>query len=325
MVLAQDRVVALASHTVLIGKDGMERLIADSAAPIKSRDGTIEGVVLVFRDITEAAEAKRQIRHLHLHDKLTGLLNRKHFEDMLRRLNKRRNLPFSLIIGDVNGLRLVNDAFGHQEGDKLLVAMANVLKESCRKDDLVARWGGDEFAVLLPRACNRVAKEVCERIRQACKDAGSGLVQLSIALGYATKNKIEQSVEQLLKEAEETMYTNKLRESNSIRNSIIASLKRSLFETDYETEEHTRRLEELAIRMGKVLNLADSQLDQLVLLASLHDIGKIAIPKEILMKTEPLSMEEWDTLKKHLYLHPAELHCQYLRSLLLMHYLAQTQ
>ncbi len=300
MVLAKGHTAGLANHTLLISKYGNEIAIADSAAPIKDGNGVIQGVVIVFRDITDEAKIQKEIEYLTFHDKLTGLYNRAYFEEILARLDTEMQLPLSLIMGDLNGLKLVNDALGHHEGDKLLIRMAKYLKDSCRNEDIIARWGGDEFVIVLPRTSEEVAMRICDRIRNNCdKYHENELIQLSIALGHATKEDPKEDIEKVLLKAEGRMYRNKFRESNSIRNAMISSLKRSLFETNYETEEHTRRLEELSLNMGKALQLSDSQLDELTLLASLHDIGKIAIPNEILMKKGKLLRKEWDILRKH--------------------------
>jgi diguanylate cyclase (GGDEF)-like protein/PAS domain S-box-containing protein len=301
-VIAKGRVVGLANHTILISRDGRKRPIADSAAPIRKADGSVVGVVMVFRDMTEEAEAQRQIRYLSYHDKLTGLYNRAGLEEQIKLLDVETCLPLSLIMGDLNGLKLVNDAFGHQVGDTLLIALAQILKDAARPGDIVARLSGDEFVILMPKASIDDAAAVSERIRDGCNSFSSEQVRPSIALGHATVSEatdLKKTYESLLGEAEQMMYTAKLRESRSIRAGIIASLKRSLYETSHEIEEHVKRMEGMAVWMGKALNLSDSESDRLFLLAGLHDIGKIAIPKTIIQKTEPLTPDERATLRKH--------------------------
>jgi diguanylate cyclase (GGDEF)-like protein len=202
-------------------------------------------------------------------------------------------------MGDANGLKLINDAFGHQEGDRFLQEIAAILKSCCRKEDMVARLGGDEFAIMLPRTNHGVSMEITERIKKICKEKSSAPFEVSMALGVATKDDPSKSIEVILKEAEDRMYRNKLLESKSFRTSLLSSLRQTLFEKSHETEEHTRRLQRLALQIGNALKLPDSILDELTLLANLHDIGKIAIPEEIIIKPDRLSLEEWDLIRKH--------------------------
>jgi diguanylate cyclase (GGDEF)-like protein len=247
----------------------------------------------------ELRESEERYRYLSFHDNLTGLYNRAYFEEEITRLDSERQLPLSLIIGDINGLKLVNDAFGHQEGDKLLSKMAQILKDLCRKEDIIARWGGDEFAFILPRTNEKVAIEVCDRIKNACSRAEREPIRPSIALGVATKDKVAQDIKQVVKDAEATMYRNKLKESENVRSSIIFSLEKTLVERSYEAEEHIQRLRQMTMQFGYAIGLSDNELDELSLLASLHDIGKLAILERILMKKDSLSFEEWEAMKKH--------------------------
>jgi diguanylate cyclase (GGDEF)-like protein/PAS domain S-box-containing protein len=281
------------------GKDGIRIWISLNALAIRDANGGMTFYEGTLEDITERKWAEDQIRYLSFHDKLTGLYNRPYFDEEVKRLDTERQLPMSLIMGDVNGLKLVNDAFGHQEGDKLLARIGGILKESCRKEDVIARVGGDEFAIFLPRTNYRITTEIVERIRAGCTQASRDPIQLSIALGAVTKEDPKQDIQTILREAEERMYRSKLLESKSVRANMLSSLRRTLFEKSHETEEHTRRIQQLALQLGRVFGLSDSELDDLSLLATLHDIGKIAIPEGIIIKPGNLSPEEWELIWKH--------------------------
>lgn len=278
---------------------GAARAIEGSAAPIRDRNGSVTGVVVVLTDITDRVRAEEQVRYLSFHDKLTGLYNRAYFEEELKRIDTGRQLPVSLIMGDVNGLKLVNDAFGHQRGDELLVQISRILRFCCRKEDVIARWGGDEFVIVLPRTSRGVAEQVCSRIRRVCSETEEDPVQPSIALGFDTKEEPGQDIREVLGAAEDRMYRKKLVEGKSARSSIITSLRRTLAERTCETEEHSLRLQNLALMVGRALGLSSPQLDELALLAVLHDIGKVAIPDAILMKPGRLSPEEWVIMRRH--------------------------
>ncbi|SET37600.1 PAS domain S-box-containing protein/diguanylate cyclase (GGDEF) domain-containing protein [Natronincola peptidivorans] len=298
-VLTTGKTIGLANHTTLIAKNGIERAIADSAAPIRDKDGEIQGVVLVFRDQTEERQRQEEIIRLSYYDKLTGLYNRSFFEEELKRLDTERQLPLSIIIGDINGLKLTNDVFGHQEGDRILQSAAKIIKDSCRAEDIVARWGGDEFIVLLPRTSEDQAKSICHRINLQCENQEEYTIKTSISLGYASKEKPQQDIMQLLKKAEDFMYQHKLLESRSLRSAIVSSIKRTLWEKSHETEEHAERLKYYCKKTGIAMGLSEMQLYQLELLAVLHDIGKIAIKDHILNKPGKLTEEEWREIRRH--------------------------
>jgi diguanylate cyclase (GGDEF)-like protein/PAS domain S-box-containing protein len=280
-------------------KDGVKIWVSENALAMRDSSGNVLFYEGTIQDITEKKLAEDKIRFLSFYDSLTGVYNRAFFEENLRRLDSPRQLPISILMGDANGLKLINDAFGHQEGDRFLQEIAAILKSCCRKEDMVARLGGDEFAIMLPRTNHAVSMEITERIKKICKEKSSAPFEVSMALGVATKDEPSKSIEIVLKEAEDRMYRNKLLESKSFRTSLLASLRQTLFEKSHETEEHTRRLQRLALQIGNALKLPDSTLDELTLLANLHDIGKIAIPEEIIIKPDKLSLEEWDLIRKH--------------------------
>ena len=256
-------------------------------------------LICMYNDITERKQDEAEIKYLSYHDKLTGLYNRAFFEEELLRINTKRQLPIGLIIGDVNGLKLVNDALGHQEGDKVLIKVTELLRKSCRQEDIISRWGGDEFIILLPRCDSATALRVIKRINDSFIDVNSLPIPINMALGMAIQNSLDQNIRNIIREAEEKMYRNKLLESRSTRSSFIKSLEKTLWERSHETKEHCQRMQEMAQKMGRDLELTDSELDNIKLLAALHDIGKIAIPDSILDKPGKLSPEEWETIKDH--------------------------
>ncbi len=202
-------------------------------------------------------------------------------------------------MGDLNGLKLANDAFGHAAGDALLVETAQILKSSCRSDDVVARIGGDEFGLILFGADEATALSVVRRIRNRCAKSKLQPLKPSIALGVATKSSPEENIFEVFQKAESRMYRRKLLEGSSIRSHFMHSLQQSLQEKSWETEKHTMRLRAIVTRLAKALDLSRAVIDDLALLAALHDIGKIAIPDDILNKPGPLTEEEWTIMKRH--------------------------
>jgi len=279
----------------LVGRNGS---LKDVFITVNIIPGTTNSICS-FMDITERKKAEAQVKYLSFHDKMTGLYNRAFFEEEIIRLDTSRQLPISVIIGDVNGLKLINDAFGHDNGDKLLIRVAEILKQSCRGEDIIARWGGDEFIVLLPCTDQKTAMEIYKRIKINSGKSSSIPIPISISLGQSTKTYIDQSMQQIIIQAEDKMYRNKLLENKSARGTFVTSLERTLWEKSHETNEHCQRLVIMAERIGMEIRLQEGDLDNLKLLATLHDLGKIAIPNEILDKEEPLSSKEWEMIKKH--------------------------
>jgi len=202
-------------------------------------------------------------------------------------------------MGDLNGLKIINDVFGHAEGDKLLVNASEILKKVCRSDDILARWGGDEFVILLSKTSLIDSEEIVKRIKKECKMTNTRNIPVSLSIGSATKEKVGHDIQSVIVEAESNMYKNKLAQKESLTSSIIFALDRTLYEKSNETKEHTDRIRKLALKLGKSINLPSNMLDELSLLASLHDIGKVAIPEKILLKKGKLTEKEWAVIKRH--------------------------
>ncbi|MDD2620930.1 MAG: diguanylate cyclase [Syntrophomonadaceae bacterium] len=256
-------------------------------------------LLTISHDISERKQADEDIKYLSFHDRLTGVYNRAFFEEQLKRIDVKREYPISLIMGDVNGLKLINEAVGSGEGDKMLKTVADIFEKSCRQGDYVARWGGDEFVILLSGCDKNNAKKVMTRIKNACKQSHELPIQVSISLGLASKNSSTRDMQEVIKEAEDKMYRNKLLASNSARSSFINSLENTLWTRSHETKEHCHRMLKLAKKIARAIGLSDSETDSLKLMATLHDIGKIAIPNSILDKPGKLSIDEWEYIKKH--------------------------
>ncbi|MEW5921891.1 MAG: PAS domain S-box protein [Bacillota bacterium] len=268
-------------------------------APFKTEDGSVSGGVCIVEDITERKQAEEKIRYMSFHDSLTGLYNRRFLEEEMQRLDTARQLPISIIMVDLNGLKLVNDTYGHSVGDELLKTAAEILIKSCRKEDILARWGGDEFVILLPQTAQKEARNICKRVKENSSKAYIEDVPVSFALGVAIKENAEKSLADTLRTAEDDMYKQKLAESRSVRSAVLNALLKALEAKSYETEAHTRCMQEVALKIGEKLGLPDSEMSRLKLTITLHDIGKINISEEILTKKGPLTAEEWEIMKKH--------------------------
>jgi len=249
----------------------------------------------------ERKQAEEKIKHLSFHDALTGLYNRAYFEEELERYNFPRYYPLSIVMFDVNGLKVINDTFGHSEGDRLLQHLSQILTSVSRQGDILARIGGDEFAILLPSTTSEEAHNFCERIKKACQQDKIKPIYLrpNISLGHTTQEGEYKDINSLLKEADRNMYQDKLFNGKSREKHFLEAFRIVLAERDPHTHLHAQRLQELALSLGKRVGLSEYQLGNLKLLALLHDIGKIGIPDSILFKTNILTLSEWKKMREH--------------------------
>ncbi len=298
-ILAGEKAREVPVHAILLSADGTGIYIEETTAPIKDRAGNTTGVVLVFRDFTEKHLRQKEIEFLSFHDYLTGLHNRRYYEENVKLLDKEDYLPLTIIMADVNGLKLTNDAFGHAVGDLLLRRIARILRKASRSADLVARIGGDEFILVLPKSGPEVAEKVMARINAAiAKEKVENLV-LSISMGYAVKSDEAMSLEDLFTGAENAMYRHKLTESSSMRSRTIDMIMTSLFEKSEREMYHSKRVGELSEAIAAQMGFSATQVNQIMLAGLMHDIGKIGVNEDVLNKTSKLDENERKIIERH--------------------------
>lgn len=238
------------------------------------------------------------------HDELTGLYNRSYFEDTLARLGTGRFDPVTVVMCDVDGLKLVNDTLGHRAGDELLRAAADVLRKSVRKSDIVARIGGDEFAVLLPEdengeAGRRFPGKLASNIRKYRAKAEA--LPLNIALGLASGTRDEHSIEDLVQEADKRMYVFKQTHRSSSRKDVLDYLsgRIALARKDSRDRHMSACAALMEIFSASRPEFSAEKRNYLVKLARNHDLGLTEIPREIFDKPGALTEEEYEVVKRH--------------------------
>jgi len=277
--------------------------VLEMGQAIYDEEGNVEALEGIVIDITDQKMRESQVQYMGDHDYMTGLYNRRYFEEIQKQMDNEESLPLAIIVGDINGVRLINDAFGHAEGDRVIIEIAYVLRGCCRKGDVLARTGANEFSILMPNTDNMQAKEMVKKINKACdrynKTLKNRSYDINLSIGYAIRSKSEESIDQVAKSAEDYMHNRKLLDRRGTHSTLLNSIMATMYERSQETEEHAERLALLGKMIGNKLNLSQKSLNELELLSMLHDIGKVGIDDSILNKPGKLSTEEWSVMKKH--------------------------
>lgn len=266
--------------------------------------GILQGqqvILSICRDITQRKAFEEELKRLSSHDHLTGLYNRMVYDEKLKELQKSQPYPFVVAICDIDGLKMINDTFGHAAGDAFIKATAKSIKKSIRKQDFVARVAGDEFAIIMPHTDKYTAEKIIDKIR---RNTNGRKVQgvpfpLYVSIGYAMVENINTDIKEAQKTAENNMYREKLHHGRSKKSSIIKTLVNMLEARDIITQGHSLRTQSLAAKLAKMLNMSQRQIDDIKLLAIFHDIGKVGVPDMILFKKGPLTYEERLIMQRH--------------------------
>ncbi len=287
------------SEIKLIGKSGKPIAIEDMVYPILDDKGTVTGAVLIFTDGTEKRLHRDKLLYLSTHDRLTGLLDRQSFYAKMQELDGNRNYPLVLMLLDINGLKLINEAYGHATGDSLLNEIAIILQRPWYKGQMVGRVDGDEFALFFPNATEEIVLKVSQEIQEALSEQAFSGYALTISHGYAKKEYAQTSLSELQKRAEDDLFRNKSVENQSARQKMVDLLLQSLFKKSPREMEHSKRVGILAERFGRHLGFPKEEFEALHTLGVLHDIGKIALATRILNEKNKLDTDDWREIRRH--------------------------
>ena len=287
-------------------KSGKRKWVLELGQGIYNDDGNIEALEGIVLDISDQKNKERQIAYLSEHDPLTGLWNRNYLEQEKLRLDKPEFLPLSIAICDIDGLRMINDAYGHAEGDHLITKTATLIQGCLKSEYVLSHAGGGEFVLLLPHTGSTAAHQLKMTIKNTIENYNRvnkvAPYAISVSIGHGTKETEAQKIEDVMKAAEEYLSSRKLLNQNSSHSAIVASIMATLYAKSQETEAHGQRIGRFCQMMGEQLRLTPKELDDLQLLSKLHDIGKIGIDDSILNKPGKLSEEDWKVMKQHPYL-----------------------
>ena len=281
---------------VPISKDGKAvRYVNAYSTPVPDSNLFISTVI----DVTSSKQKELEILYASMHDFLTGLPNRRYFEQTINELDSLSYYPLLITMIDLDGLKLINDAYGHDVGDQALITVAQILQKHLRLNDFVARIGGDEFVILSSNTSAFEFEPIKRSIQQQVSNSNHKEIQYSLSFGEAVKEDASLDVRDVLKQAENNMYANKTLHGQSARNETIMTLFQTLNEKYDEERIHSDRVSQLCKQMGEKLNLNIDQIKELEFAGLMHDIGKITIPDSILDKPGQLSEDEWVIMKKH--------------------------
>jgi diguanylate cyclase (GGDEF)-like protein/PAS domain S-box-containing protein len=290
---------------------GGRRSVLLNARTIYREADKTETILLAIEDITERKrmqealqESKERFEYKSFHDGLTGLYNRNYFSEQMAHVGKdlTRSAPVSIISIDIDGLKIINDTLGHKVGDDLLISAAKIISACFREVDVIARVGGDEFCAILPGVDHAAAVAKKTRISKqvAAYNRSDPSVPMNMSVGVATSRGVEgETIYDIYQRADENMYQYKLIQAKSQKSKVIDMLLAALSERDFVAQGHADRLSTMAELIARRLNLPDDTRKNLVLLAKVHDIGKVGIPDKILFKPRRLSEEERLKMKEH--------------------------
>ncbi|PKL21978.1 MAG: hypothetical protein CVV48_05165 [Spirochaetae bacterium HGW-Spirochaetae-4] len=282
-----------------VAADGRHGWMWARGEAVKNSNGDITELWGAAQDITERKKTESELLYLSYHDHLTELYNRRFFEEELVRLDTVENLPLSVIMCDVNGLKLVNDSFGHDSGDALLRNAAKTIGCVCREGDVIARIGGDEFVVVLPKTSAEETVLIANRIKELASKEKVANIELSISYGYETKTTDKQSILEIVANAENHMYRHKLYERSSIRSKTIDLIMNTLFEKSNREAMHSNRVSRHCQSIATKMGFNKDAANQMKIAGLIHDIGKIGVDEKILNKPGQLTIDERRDIERH--------------------------
>ena len=280
-------------------KTGQEIPIAGSVSPIFDKDQNIDGVVLIFRDISFIKKRQEEILYASLHDSLTGLFNYRAFDTVIKKLLIEENLPLTLMMGDVNGLKLINDSFGHASGDQLLISIARQLESICPKDTVIFRYGGDEFVMAFPKMTHETGLKMITNFKELFSFKQFDPIIVSVAMGFEVVKSVDDNIREILTEAENHMYRHKITENTSQKSKTIDVVMNALYAKNDRELFHSKRVAKICGEFAKELKWDENDVKEIEVAGMLHDIGKIGIPEVILNKEGKLTDSEWKEIMKH--------------------------
>lgn len=252
----------------------------------------------VITDITELKRRQRDFWNRSVHDPLTGIYNRQFFKDEMHCMDVPENLPLSVAMADIDGLKIINDTLGHEFGDQAIKRVVEELQRHTRPECVMMRIGGDEIVILFPRTELETARRYMQDAKKAVGELSVSGIPLSFSWGIATKNTSEERFSFVMAAAEDIMYSRKQVRGRRC-NGAVQMILESLFERNRQVRDHSMRIRQFVREFGVWMGLEGRELECLCSAALLHDIGMVSISDEILNKNEPLTEAEQKEILRH--------------------------
>lgn len=251
-------------------------------------------------DITERKEYEEKLLYISTHDTLTGLFSRAHYDQHIEEFKIPKDQRAAILLADVDGLKILNEAFGQSEGNRLLKRIAKIFQQSSSEDDFLARTGGDEFAfIMLNRSVDEYEELAAELAVKLSSITMAGGMEMRVNTVLAIVDEQERSLNNAVVEAEKMLATRKLFDEPPTRGNLVHTVINALHVRNKREEHHSRRVSFLSEQLGRAVGLSDEEIGQLRLAGLFHDIGKIAIAEEVLNKRGELTAEERSEMQRH--------------------------
>jgi len=265
---------------------------------MQDKKDMVVGYMLLFHDVTQTQEAYYALEQSITYDTLTGLFNKQSFYSQLPQWEDDRYWPVSICVCNIDNLKKLNKENGLPYGDRLLKTLAESIKKYAGVNNYIAKMDEGDIVAMLENTGETEAAAIFEKIKEDMRRADDQ-EEISIEYGIYVVNSLNPPLRVAVDEARNSMRRKKMLKQASASSSLVDSLKQTLTESDFQTEEHVERTQKMAARLGREMNLNDADIAKLELLAVLHDIGKVAIPQHVLRKKSKLTDEERKIIQQH--------------------------
>jgi len=304
-IFSDQNVEKILKRDLKAGFSGFERMRAVFGAGVMWADVAVSGdtdpdmLWVGITDVSQNHSELYRLRKAETLDGITGFYHRHKLQETLESFEGAQYMPLQMVMFDINGMRLINDVFGYQEGDKLLAKCSAIIKSAVPPRSVIFRMSGDEFLLVVPSCSDSERDEIIARVNEYCVHETDDMIPPDMSVGVACRKTVNSDLYSALRLVEDSLRKSQEKLAAKFRSNIINNLKVYLSSKNYESTKHIKRVKGLAMMLAASLTLDQKQMHTLSLAAELHDIGKVSVPEEILSKKTPLEAGEWALIRKH--------------------------